>query len=353
MEKTTKNTKSHPTGPINFRRRLILPICLLICSIPLIFISNFVDISIPGFTRIFVNLLALAGPAMAVASFILLCTPDLLLSRNKSIQYLFYFYLIAGIILIIYSLGLTHIFNIDSLPIYSVFIISGVAAGIFLCIKNSDYLNFSKKEKLVLLSYILLGAIIGAKYYTFLATMNLQGRIFDLFSSGLSAYGGAIGALLMFFIFSRQFDKRYLDLIYILSPAIPLMYSIGKIGCSIVGCCHGVEYDGVFHVAYGATSPAPTGVNLFPVQFSETIVFFLIFLFVQFYCLRNRKNPKFTVGLAMILCGLAKFLLEFLRMSHKGTIISSTQAVSLTFIIIGAVILFSAYRQRKTNGSNV
>lgn len=45
------------------------------------------------------------------------------------------------------------------------------------------------------------------------------------------------------------------------------------------------------------------------------------------------------MGIGLILCGIAKFSLDFLRDSHAGQILSSSQMISAIVVLIGTGIL--------------
>ncbi len=324
-------------------RDILLVVGLTLCAVILTVILEKPAGAMSGAERVWRNILSLIGPILYVVAFMKVCGLEVTTvdkkeatqKQKKITLAVFGLYMILSLVLIIWILALA---KISSIPIYNFFIFLAVILGGIACIVNAKILDFSKMEKLILLSYILIGAIVGAKYYTFLATMNLQGRVFSVFTEGLSAYGAVIGVLVMVFVFSRQIRRKYLDLLYIMTPAIPLMYSVGKIGCAIAGCCHGIVYEGVFNVTYGTRSPAPTNVSLFPVQHLESLVFLIIFIYLQ-YCLHKKMEKMMIVGQMFLLCGLSKFALEFLRMSHNGVILSSTQMVSIIFIVIGIVMI--------------
>lgn len=120
-------------------------------------------------------------------------------------------------------------------------------------------------------------------------------------------------------------------------PSIPLMYAIGKIGCFITGCCYGIEYNGIGNIIYKYSLDAPQNVPLFPIQILETIIFFIIFMYIINKTLKNKFNWN-SLGKSFILCGIAKFSLDFLRASHNNKILSLNQYVSILFILIGVYI---------------
>ena len=152
---------------------------------------------------------------------------------------------------------------------------------------------------------------------------------------GFSSYGGAIGMILVLYLFCKIFHYNKSLFFKQLFFCIPLMYSISKIGCFLVGCCYGIKYRGFGCIKYSASKGAPINVNLFPIQLVESLTFLIIFL--SLFKLKTKDNKLF-IGLVFIICGIAKFSLEFLRASWNYKI-SFTQWISLIFIVIGVYIL--------------
>ncbi|NLC48287.1 MAG: prolipoprotein diacylglyceryl transferase [Tenericutes bacterium] len=223
------------------------------------------------------------------------------------------------------------------IPLYSIMILLSLVANIIVVIYVSKKFSFTKEEIIGALIYENIGIIAGAKILTYIQNYHQYGT-FDFLSLGLSAYGGVVGAIICLIIFSFQFKKSLKDMLFTFMPTIPLMYAIGKIGCFLVGCCHGIEYNGLGSVVYKYSSIAPKNVSLFPVQLVETIVFILIFI----YMINKIVKNKFTwniLGINFILCGASKFILDFLRISHINVIISLNQIISLVFVFIGFFII--------------
>jgi len=202
--------------------------------------------------------------------------------------------------------------------------------------------NFPKNEAIGALVYENIGILFGAAMFSLLTyyglgAFRILGGDLDSFDIGLSAYGGVIGAIVCLIIFGIQFKKPIKDMLFVFMPSIPLMYAIGKIGCFLAGCCNGIEYSGWGRVMYNYSVVAPANTYLFPVQLAETIVFTLIFVYMITKSLKGRFDLK-TLGISFALCGFGKFILDYLRMSHAGQVLSINQIVSIVFIVIGAVI---------------
>lgn len=228
-------------------------------------------------------------------------------------------------------------FNVD-LPLYGFCIIIGVILGLLVVYFNAKKVILENEKVYALLIYIALGAIIGAKYYTYYTNYEKFKGVFDFFKLGLSSYGAVIGILIVLFIYSKQFKIKYKDLIYLLVTSIPLMYGIGKIGCFLSGCCYGIKYNGIFKVIYNYSLSAPKGESLFPIQLLEAFVFILIFVYLSFL-IKKEKNKDYIIDFAFILCGLSKFLLEYLRASHINIFLSCNQIVSLIFVGVGVCFI--------------
>lgn len=224
-----------------------------------------------------------------------------------------------------------------NIPLYGICIVIGIILGLYFIYRNSNIITLPVPEKYILILYIFIGSIFGAKYYTYLMNHNEYVE-FDFLKLGLSSYGAVIGVIIILIIYSLQYKISFRDIMYILCPSLPLMYGIGKIGCFLAGCCHGIKYTGPFHIIYKYSLASPNNVELFPVQLLEAIIFIGIFIFLNILINKIKNKNKF-IGISFILCGLAKFLCDFLRASHNGVILSSNQIVSIIFMMIGIALI--------------
>lgn len=225
------------------------------------------------------------------------------------------------------------------ISLYGTFLIIAIILGLFVVYLNSKRFDFNKDEIYALIVYIVIGTIFGAKYFTFFSNPQKYDWTFNFATMGLSSYGSLLGIIVVVFIFSKQFKRPLKDMFYIILPAIPLIYGVGKIGCFLAGCCYGFEYSGPLSITYNYSLDAPNGVSLFPVQILETIVFIFIFIYL-FITVKKDKTNKNLIGKTFIMCGLAKFLLDYFRVNHTGQVISINQVVSIIFILIGIFLIY-------------
>ncbi len=223
----------------------------------------------------------------------------------------------------------------NNIPFYSLAIILALISNIIVVLCLFKKYNYNLKEIICLLLYENVGIIGGAKILSYLLSFNKLSE-FNFINLGLTSYGAIFGSLFFIILFCIQFKKSIKDTLFIFTPSIPLMYSIGKIGCFLVGCCYGVKYNGLFKIMYKYSKEAPNNVYLFPVQLVETIVFLIIFIYLIIQHKRDKFNSK-TLSITFIVCGIAKYILDFFRMSHTE-FFSFNQIVSIFFIVIGIII---------------
>ena len=74
-------------------------------------------------------------------------------------------------------------------------------------------------------------------------------------------------------------------------PCIPIAHAFGRFGCSAVGCCYGMPYEGPGHIVYTHSLFAPNNQPLFPVQAVEAVGELGIAAFLLLY-IDTRKGRK-------------------------------------------------------------
>lgn len=231
---------------------------------------------------------------------------------------------------------ITRIFLDNSFPIYNLFVAFGFVCGILLFEKNIRNLPESKSRKqdaVVYFSFSVLFAFITANvlnWYIFPEVLQMP-LMLRVAAAGYTWYFGFIGFILVsFFIFSFQ-GYRYSELLNAIVPPLTLFHGLGRIGCSLGGCCYGkpinLELLGV-------------SVPLFPAREIEAGLLLLLTILFQ---TKIRKN-RFVVYL--LVYSIARFVLEFGRGDDRGQLftdfLSPSQEISL--FIAALVVLGFVYR---------
>ena len=161
---------------------------------------------------------------------------------------------------------------------------------------------------------------------------------------GLSSLGGLCGMYAACALAARLSRQRGYGIVMTQNCTLilPLMYSIGKIGCFLGGCCGGIPYNGAFRTIYTGVHANP--VPALPIQLIESIVFLLIFLAGLYGFFRRRIN---TVPAVFFASAASKFMLDFLRASHQGNILSITQILCAGMLIAALLLLLHRHRQQR------
>jgi len=218
--------------------------------------------------------------------------------------------------------------NYTLIPPYPVMILLSFGAGITAMYFLNRRDNIQKNAA----GYLCLLAPVMSIFFGAVLTYLSSG--FQYF--GLSSLGGLAGMYASCVIIALINPQKGTVRIMIknCTLVLPLLYSISKIGCLLGGCCRGMSYHGIFCIHYTGSNTEEAVV--FPVQLAETLVFLILFL--SGICLEKKKQN--TVRIIFILSAVSKFLLDFLRESHSGQILSFTQILCLILILTGLAIFY-------------
>ena len=228
-----------------------------------------------------------------------------------------------------------NIFGLEISPYAICFLMSFVVSFIII--------SFLLKKSGVpgnIIIYSLMLSVVLCIYGAMMYGVIYSGFRKGIMDAGFSSLGGAIGLMVSIGIMCLIYKdgKRHLWDAYL--AVLPLFYAISKIGCSIMGCCHGIPYDGILSVSYN-NKLISTG-KVFPVQMMESLVFFCIFFICVSVYFKFRDYNK---SVALILCAVAKGLMDFLRDEHIGVTISPNQIICIVFFLIGIYLLFKTYKR--------
>src|SRR5205085_1323881 len=177
--------------------------------------------------------------------------------------------------------------------------------------------------------------------------------------AGLVWYGGMIGGTIAcsWLIWKRRVD--YLITADATSPALAVGYALGRIGCFLVGDDYGRPTNSWIGIAFPKGSPPTTAealrqfgvhvdpaippdqiLRVHPTQLYESSACLLIFFILL--KLSRRPHPKGRIfGLALMLMGLERFLVEIVRAKDDRFLgmFTVAQAISVIALVIGFVLV--------------
>jgi phosphatidylglycerol---prolipoprotein diacylglyceryl transferase len=189
----------------------------------------------------------------------------------------------------------------------------------------------------------LLGGVIGARGYFLIQNYSqvkhdLIGSIFS--GSGLVWYGGAIGGAIGVVAWMRWRKMLNLVTLDMCSTALALGYAIGRIGCQVSGDGdYGIRSKLPWAMGYPhGTVPTPPGVRVQPTPIYETVAMCLVAYLL--WKLRDRVRPGVVFALYLVLSGLERLLVEFIRRNQEVLAgLTAPQLESIVLCVIGLVWL--------------
>jgi phosphatidylglycerol---prolipoprotein diacylglyceryl transferase len=187
----------------------------------------------------------------------------------------------------------------------------------------------------------LIGGIVGARLNFVFENWDevsgdLAGNIFT--GSGLVWYGGAIGGAIGVVLWAWWRRMLGLSLLDLAAAPLALGYAIGRVGCQVSGDGdYGENWDGPWAMAYpDGTEPIDTPVHPTPIYESLAMGFVALAL----WRLRDRFAPGVLFAIYLLLAGLERFLVEFVRRNDEVVAgLTQAQLISAAMIAAGAVWL--------------
>lgn len=220
--------------------------------------------------------------------------------------------------------------------IYGIMILNSFIIGFLFIYVNLSINNIPKN---IILYLILLSTICTMYFSKFVTILTSKDLTVNFLNAGFSSLGGASGLLISVVIFTKIYTDNKKLFYDTFALALPVMYGVSKLGCHFAGCCYGIPYGGLL---YTTSKYEEAYDKLFPVQLAESVVFIILFLIsLVMYYKKIRVN---FLALEMCICAISKFLLDYLRYSNLGKVITINQILCLCFLGLSMTIF---YRDRK------
>jgi phosphatidylglycerol:prolipoprotein diacylglycerol transferase len=224
------------------------------------------------------------------------------------------------------------------------------------------WLNFKRwrihADAISIVAISTVAGVIGAKLWHVLETPHLlmahpADLLFD--RAGFAWYGGLIVGILALLWQARVYKLGSLQMLDLAAPAAALGYGVGRIGCLISG---DGDYGRPTHLAWGIAMPnglVPTTQTCvewgWPAscRVQPTPIYELLGAIVICWILWKRSSPENPkpfgeiTGEYLILTGIARFLVEFIRINPRVLWgMTNAQAASLGAIAFGVVLILLA-----------
>lgn len=228
-----------------------------------------------------------------------------------------------------------------------------IALGIVVCVIMGTYRakkhGYKEDAVLDIAIFSVLAGFLGAKLLFVLVEFDrfLENPMQVLGSEGFVVYGGIIAGVLAAVLYCRIKKLSFLEYFDLLAPSVSIAQGFGRIGCFLAGCCYGRETHAFWGVTFPEGSFAPAGVPLIPTQLLSSEGDFAITGILLLYS-KHSKQKGNTGALYLLLYGIGRFLVEFLRSDDRGTvgILSTSQFISIGIVLL-AILMFWRNSVRK------
>lgn len=235
---------------------------------------------------------------------------------------------------------------------YGIMIAIGVLVAYILCEYRAKKRELDVDIIFGILWCVMIGGVIGSRLLYYIVSikeiMEDISIIWD-FSTGFVVYGFIIGGVAASYIYCKIKKVSALKYFDLIMPEVALAQGIGRIGCFFAGCCYGRPTDSIFGIAFKHSEYAPNGVKLIPTQLISSAGDFVIAGVLFLYAKKDRADSG-VGALYMILYGIGRFLVEFLRSDYRGNIgvMSTSQFISVIVVVTGIVIFIRANGKKTT-----
>ena len=157
----------------------------------------------------------------------------------------------------------------------------------------------ARKESRITMDTVFMAALVGIPSGVIVSRLLHVLDLWDYYSQhpgeiiggmGLTIWGAILGAALGIWVYSKIARIKFGYLANLITPGLILAQIIGRIGCTVNGCCHGSTCSLPWAVVYThPESEAVLNVPVHPTQVYEIIFLALVFVLILF--LRNRIKP--------------------------------------------------------------
>ena len=235
------------------------------------------------------------------------------------------------------------------LPTYGVLVAAAFLTALWMAGKLGRAQGISRDAIMNLGVYCALAGIVGAKLFMIALDPYYRqnpAQIFTLStlqSAGIW-YGGFILALVFAYFYMRYQGLPFLQTCDVFAPGLAIGHAIGRLGCFAAGCCYGKPTHLPWAVTYSNpdANGAPLGIPVHPTQLYEAGLEGLICL-VLYHQAKKKHKEGAIIALYLILSGLARFLVEFVRAHDEanplGGPLTLEQWISLAACVTGFSLL--------------
>jgi len=223
---------------------------------------------------------------------------------------------------------------------------------------KSRELDLNEDDLLNMMILTFLGAVVGARAYYVLLNWDYYSSTkipwfeFALFwHGGLGLHGGLIGGALSLWLLCKFQALPFIKITDLFAPLLLLGQGIGRVGNFINGESYGTPTSLPWGVVfqYGPAARNYPGLALHPVMLYEALADLFGFLLLYWWS-GKKQNPGFASAVYLIIYGLIRFCLSFLRVDElqfMGVKAAAILSILMICVATALIIWFGLYREER------
>ncbi|MBT3648148.1 MAG: prolipoprotein diacylglyceryl transferase [Flavobacteriales bacterium] len=235
-------------------------------------------------------------------------------------------------------------------------VVAAVLGYFFLSTQARREYNIDSDKISSLLIWIVAASFVGGKVFFYLENpsqyLDHPARLYTDIGNGFVFYGSLIFSIPITIWFVLRNGWPVWGMLDLIGMTIPIIHTVGRLGCLMVGCCHGVPTDSILGITFSdpLCQAEPLNTPLHPTQIYSMVMLLAIFLFL--FWKKNRKAFDGQIFLLyVILYSFGRSIIEIFRGDEtRGYVIdgilSHSQFISL--VLISVVVALYVYRYRVT-----